>query len=303
MPQGTIRIGTASWTDPGFVADWYPPRLPPEMRLRWYSRHLDLVEVNATFYALPSPFVTRQWVERTPNGFLFDIKLHRFFSRHAIDPFALPRDLRPRVDVVDGKVAWNPALEDVLLERFLDGISPLMAKQRLGALLLQMSPAFSPRKHALTELDSLLNRLSAYRVAVELRHREWMEPGRIEDTVAFFALRRAALVSVDAPRVSHFMAMPPIDVVTDPRQAYLRAHGRNAKGFASGRTVADRFDYRYSEAELRELGERAATLAESAGEVHVIFNNNRSSYAPEAAEALKRMLGQEVGGRLRGMRG
>src|SRR5688572_7647407 len=73
---GRIRLGTASWTDPGFVADWYPKGLPAAGRLPWYAKHFDLVEVNSTFYAVPSAATTAKWCDQTPDGFVFDVKLH-----------------------------------------------------------------------------------------------------------------------------------------------------------------------------------------------------------------------------------
>ena len=81
MP-GKILTGTASWTDPGFVAHWYPPDLAAKDRLRWYADHFNLVEVNSTFFRVPDPTAVRSWCEQTPPGFIFDVKLHRFLSRH-----------------------------------------------------------------------------------------------------------------------------------------------------------------------------------------------------------------------------
>src|SRR3954462_11531269 len=94
-----IRIGTASWTDPGFVEDWYPPKLPASQRLRWYAEHFDLVEVNATFYALPAFRTVERWRDETPDDFIFDIKLPKVLSRHSMDPKFLPPDLHSRVPV------------------------------------------------------------------------------------------------------------------------------------------------------------------------------------------------------------
>jgi uncharacterized protein YecE (DUF72 family) len=74
-----LRVGTASWTDPGFVEDWYPPKLPAGARLRWYAEHFNYVEVNATFYAIPTAKTVERWVTETPDDFLFDVKLPRLF--------------------------------------------------------------------------------------------------------------------------------------------------------------------------------------------------------------------------------
>src|SRR4051812_31231234 len=62
-----VRVGTASWTDPGFIADWYPPKLPARERLAWYAEHFDLVEVNSSFYAVPAQPQVAKWAEQTPS--------------------------------------------------------------------------------------------------------------------------------------------------------------------------------------------------------------------------------------------
>jgi uncharacterized protein YecE (DUF72 family) len=80
---GLIRVGTASWTDPGFIADWYPADLPASERLRYYAERFNLVEVNSSFYAVPARKVVERWCEQTPDGFTFDVKLHRLLSRHS----------------------------------------------------------------------------------------------------------------------------------------------------------------------------------------------------------------------------
>ena len=84
---------------------------------------------------------------------------------------------------------------------------------------------------------------------------------------------------MDAPPADNFQIMPPIDAVTNPRIAYLRAHGRNTKGYLTGRSVAERFAWQYTDDELAEIAAAARTLAEQAGEVHVAFNNNRGDDA------------------------
>jgi uncharacterized protein YecE (DUF72 family) len=102
----------------------------------------------------------------------------------------------------------------------------------------------------------------------------------------------AAWVGVDAPQGRSVTIMPPVDAVTTPRVAYLRAHGRNAEGYVRGRSVAERFGHRYADEELEEIGARAHELARAAEQVRLHFNNNRGSDAPVAAERMRELLGQ-----------
>ncbi len=99
---GKILVGTASWSDPGFVRSWYPKRLRPHERLGWYAQHFEMVEVNSTFYSVPDLRMVERWCAATPDGFTFDVKLHQpsaffvsFDDGEAIAPgFAKARENR-----------------------------------------------------------------------------------------------------------------------------------------------------------------------------------------------------------------
>ena len=293
---GRVIVGTSSWADPGFVAEWYPPKMPARERLSWYAERFQAVELNSSFYAVPDPGTVERWTQVTPDGFRFDVKLHRLLSRHAADAQALPPELRGEAPVDSrGRVRLTEDLEAGLAEAFLEATRPLAAAGKLGAFLLQLSPSFSPRKHDLEELRPLVERLAPRPVAVELRNRGWVVEDRAADTLARIADLGAVWVGVDAPDAEHFTIMPPVDAVTDERLAYLRAHGRNAEGYLHGRTVAERFGWRYSDQELEEIGGRARELAGQADEVHVMFNNNRGADAPLAAQRMRQLLGQDAG--------
>ena len=289
-----IRIGTSSWADPEFVRDWYPKGLPASDRLSWYAEHFDYVEVNSSFYAIPAEPVVARWDVETPGNFLFDVKLHRLLSRHAAPPDALPKDLRTGLRLNSrGNVILTPELEETVAHRFLETVTPLREAGKLGALLLQLSPSFSPGKHRLDELEGLIEICKGHRLAVELRNRAWVTGDRLEETLAFFREAKLAMVLVDAPASEHATVMPALDLVTNPALSYLRLHGRNEEGYLHGKSVAQRFDYVYSDDELDDIGARIERLAEDAREVHIAFNNNRSNYAPKAAESLRRKLRRE----------
>jgi uncharacterized protein YecE (DUF72 family) len=189
-------------------------------------------------------------------------------------------------------VVLTKALEEELAAAFLNAIQPLRDSGKLGAILLQLSPGFSPRSNELNELDPLLKLLKNNDVAVELRNRGWMTPERMDETLQYFEDRNVTYVGVDAPFSEHFTVMPRLDAVTNPKLAYLRLHGRNREAYIRGRTVAERFDYDYSDEELKEHADRAERLADEATKVHILYNNNKGAYAPEAAERLREMLGQ-----------
>jgi uncharacterized protein YecE (DUF72 family) len=163
----------------------------------------------------------------------------------------------------------------------------------MGAFLLQLSPAFSPRKHQLEELAPLLGLLADFRVAVEFRNRNWAQGDRLAEMLEFLRTHGATLVSVDTPEEEHFTIMPPgLDEITNPQLAYLRLHGRDAHAYTTGKTVATRFDYDYSDEEIEEVATRGRKLAQQAPQVHIVFNNNTHDYAPHAALRLRQALKQ-----------
>src|SRR4051794_15595437 len=115
--MGRIFVGTSSWADPGFLAEWYPPGLARDELLPWYAERFEAVEVNTTFYALPRPETTARWAAATPPGFVFDVKLHRLLSRHAAPPDSLPPELREGAEVTQrGRVVLTRELQDAMLD-------------------------------------------------------------------------------------------------------------------------------------------------------------------------------------------
>ena len=270
--------------------------MPAGERLGWYAQHFKLVEVNSTFYSVPEPRMVERWCAVTPNDFTFDVKLHQLFSFHSTAAKLLPPDLQSRAQT-DGKgnVKATPDMQEALLKAFLHAMAICRTAGKMGVLLLQLSPAFSPRKHELSELEPLIQMLSGYELAIEFRNRNWVLGDQLQSTIDFVRAHRAIFVNVDAPASDHFTVMrSDADEVTNANVAYLRLHGRNAKAYITGKTVAARFDYNYSDEEIAEVAERSKKLAREAREVHAIFNNNNLDYAPRAALRLRKALRQIV---------
>ena len=265
-------------------------------RLQWYAEHFDLVEVNSTFYSVPEPRMVERWCAATPDDFTFDVKLHQLLSFHSTPAKLLPPALQRGAETdARGRVKSTPDLQQALLKIFLRTTSILRDAGKLGAFLLQLSPVFSPRKHKLVEIDPLIEMLSDYELAIEFRNRNWAVGDQLKATMDFLQKHHAVFVNLDAPESDHFMVMPSdVDEVTNSNVAYLRLHGRNANAYITGKTVAARFDYDYSENEIAEVAQRSRKLASEARELHVVFNNNNLDYAPRAALRLRKALGQIV---------
>ena len=200
-----------------------------------YAQHFDMVEVNSTFYSIPDRRTTQHWCEQTPENFVFNVKLHRLLSRHSTSPDFLPPDLRFDAELDShGRVLVTPRMEDAVVTRLAEALEPFERSGKLGVLLLQLPPSFGPRRHQLCELEHLISLLHGYNVAVELRNRDWVEGTQLEATTDFFHKHELIFVTVDTPAVEHFRLMPSIDITTHSRIGYLRAHGRNARGYLTG---------------------------------------------------------------------
>jgi uncharacterized protein YecE (DUF72 family) len=273
---GRIVIGTSSWAGPGFVEEWYPENLPSDERLPWYAERFEGVELNSSFYAIPARDTVARWAEITPDGFSFDVKLHRLLSHHVAPPDALPHELRSDVEVNPrGLVVVTDVVQRALADVLLDAVAPLQQAGKLSSFLLQLSPAFAPRRHELAELDVVLGALAPHRVAVELRHRAWTRRDRLEQTLAYLESRNAAWVGVDAEPDGQVTIMPPIDAVTSRDLAYLRLR-------RSGRQTDEH---------LRTVARRARHLASQATQVRVMAGGGGAD-APRTAQRLRELLGQ-----------
>ena len=287
-----IRIGTSSWTDPEFVRDWYPPKLPAAARLGWYAEHFDYVEVNSTFYAIPARKVVQRWDSETPDDFLFDIKLHGLLSRHAVKIVSLPPDLRHFArSNPSGNLIVTPELERVVIARILQEIEPLSEAGNWACFCCSSVRRF-PR--ASTSSMNLIiwfpfSVIGVWPLNFAIATGLPMLIGM--PLCSSLEAKALALVLVDAPQSEHFTVMQTENQVTDPRLTYLRLHGRNARAYISGRSVAERFNYDYSDQEIDEVADRVRELAEDTEDVHVAFNNNHSLYAPKAALRLKPFWG------------
>ncbi|MDX6646757.1 MAG: hypothetical protein QOK40_2484 [Miltoncostaeaceae bacterium] len=293
-----LLVGTASWTDPEFIrAGWYPPEVKDdaEGRLRYYAERFPMVEVNASFYAIPALETVASWAQRTPPEFRFHVKAHQIISGHPADPARLPPPLRelPAERDARGRIRRpSRELRDAVIDALVEATGPLGPK--LGAVLVQLPPYVTSGGRQRDELGRILRRLKPARAAVEFRHRSWVAPGERERAAELLAEHDAAWVCVDAPRVDTASALPPVVERTSDALAYIRLHGRNAETWTKGRTVAERFDYDYSDAELEEWLHPAIRLSEAAREVAVVFNTNARAYALRAARRFQELVSTQM---------
>src|SRR5689334_17927456 len=219
--MGQVRVGTASWTDRTLIeSGWYPPEADtPEKRLRYYARQFALVEVDATYYALPAEQTAALWAARTPARFTFNVKAFSLFTHHPTPVAALPADLRPAAEKTGKDRVYfkdlGPAVADAVWRRFSAALEPLRAAGKLGAILLQFPPWFPISRARKDYIVACAQRAAPDRVCVEFRNRTWMTPENQDETLAFLSGHRLAYVCVDMPQ-GHRDSIPPVLAATSP---------------------------------------------------------------------------------------
>lgn len=301
----TVLIGTASWTDKSLIESrlFYPPEVKsPEDRLKFYAGRFPLVEVDSSYYALPSERNAALWAERTPAGFVFDVKSFRLFTGHQTPPNALPPDIRAALGPVEKRnVYYKDLTEDLRAElwaRFRGAIRPLREAGKLGAVLFQFPPWFVYGRPSFEHLARCAELMAGCRMAVEFRHRSWLDDKHRSEVLDFERAHGLAHVVADEPR-GFSNSIPAVWEATSPELAVVRLHGRNAAtwNIKGAESSAERFNYVYSAGELEELAEPVRALGQAVREVHVVFNNNYGNYAQHNAAQLRKILEGEAGER------
>ena len=290
-----VRIGTCSWADDALVKHWYPPGVPARERLAYYAERFSTVEVDSTFYRVPTEQMVRGWAERTPPGFVMHVKAFGLMTRHPVPIERVPPDLREGLPVDErGRVDRPPReARAAVFREFLAALEPLRAAGKLGGILFQLPPYVTWKPSSLDYLEWAHEQLGGDRMLAEFRHRSWFQ----EETLRWLDERGIAYVTVDAPKTDAANVPPTLVAATSPL-AYVRFHGRNAGTWnRRGGGAAERFDHLYAEDELREWVEPLRTLASESEEAYAFFNNNNQTngvaQAPAGAELLRSLLESE----------
>jgi uncharacterized protein YecE (DUF72 family) len=261
------------------------------------SRQFRVLEADASLEVLTDRMVA-PWVDRTPEGFSLDVRAHRLLTQHPAPMESIPPDVR---DLLPPSVRTRrqvyaddlPARAlELALDRVLASVRPLHEFGKLGALLFAFPSYVVPGSKALDYFAWLRERAGELPIAIELRHRTWVDTKHRDDTMAFLTEHRLAYVCVDVPP-GFPTSLPPLAVATTDT-AFVRFHGRNADEWERGADTGDdhfRSDYRRSDLEPWEA--RLNKLAAAARSVHVVFTTGRGESAARDARLLVKTLTEE----------
>jgi uncharacterized protein YecE (DUF72 family) len=278
-------VGTASWTDPTLVKSdlFYPSYLKSaEERLRFYATQFRTVEVDSSYYALPSERNAELWRERTPPGFVFNVKAFAWLTQHPAETARLPKNIKEMLtaeQLGEPRLGRPPANAlDMAFQMFWSALGPLREGSpgeagTLGMLLFQFPPYFTMKPANFDYLASLPARMPGAPIAVEFRHPSWVADDRARaETMRFLGEHRLCYVSIDAPADKSIV---PSFIDATGEQAYVRFHGRNREAwFKRNISAAERYKYLYSERELADRGKEIKALSHrGVRRAFVIFNN------------------------------
>jgi uncharacterized protein YecE (DUF72 family) len=288
-PRGRrIRVGTSGWSYPTGKGTWngifYPEGASKSKQkggfddLAFYAEHFDTVEVNSSFYGVPSIQTTRGWAARTPADFEFSLKLYQKFTHPEMFLEATGKD---------------PAdLDRADVDEFRAAIDPLAQAGKLGALLAQFPASFKNEPAARGYLEWLLEAFKDYPLAVELRHRSFSDDPA--ETLQLLGQHGAALVQIDEPKFRFSIRQDRLANVKT--FYYMRLHGRNAAQWWSHGTSEDRYDYLYSDSELEPFVDAAEEAARDVKKTYLYANNHFSAKSVANAATIKHKLGQKLDG-------
>jgi uncharacterized protein YecE (DUF72 family) len=298
-----LYIGITAWTEPSLISsgELYPPSAAtPEQRLRYYASRYPITEVDATFYHPPAERTVTLWAERTPPGFVFDVKAFRLLTHHPTPPGELWRDLR---EELPAELAAKPTvyardlpreLVAETLRRFASALAPLRDAGRLGLVLFQMPRYVYPSRASLRYLEWVAGEVPGLRIGVEFRQRRWLDEQHQQATLDFLASHGLTYVCVDEPQ-GFASSVPPVAAAT-AGLAEVRFHGRNTRLWeARNVTAAERFRYDYQASELAEWLPRIESLHDGGRPVHLLMNNCYGGLAVRASRLLAKLLAEREG--------
>jgi uncharacterized protein YecE (DUF72 family) len=251
-----IRLGTSGFSYKDWVGPVYPTSLPNWQWLSFYAQSFDTVELNVTYYRLPTAKMVQGWIDRTPENFLFAVKAHQSLTHERKNPD---------------------------FKSYLQSIIPLHEVGKLACVLAQFPHSFHLNPPNLEYLQVLREGMESLPVVVEFRGSEWVDE-QVYDRLRKLDFGYCCVDEPDLPKL-----MPKTAVVTGPI-AYVRFHGRNAKKWWQHDQAWERYDYTYSEEELKEWVPKIHDLDDQAPLTVVYANNHYKGQSVDTTRKLQRLL-------------
>ncbi len=291
------HIGTCSWTEKTLIKSeaFYPKEIKTAKdRLQYYAGYFNTVEVDSSYYAIPDLRTVWLWAERTPGDFMFHIKAYGALTGHGVDSRSLPRDILQLIPDEEKNKRYiyikEPEILKHIAERFVDVLNPLRKTGKLGIVVFQFPQWF---RYSPANLDYIIhckNLMEGLPIAVEFRQGSWLTPDRADSVFNFLRKNQITYITADEPQYGSLATIPFLPHVTSDI-AYFRFHGRNKQNWLKkGIETSLRYDYFYSDNELREFVLSLKRANKKAESTFAMFNNCHGGYAVKDAIRLKELM-------------
>jgi uncharacterized protein YecE (DUF72 family) len=292
-----IHIGTCSWTEKTLIksGEFYPKEVKSaEDRLRYYAASFDTVEVDSSYYAIPDIKNAMVWAERTPGNFIFHVKAFGALTGHGVDPKTLPAEVISALPSADRDKKYvyikDPELLQIIGRRFTGSLAPLTGAGKLGVVVFQFPPWLHYTEGNLDHIVGRVSLINGLRAAVEFRHGSWLSPGNRETVMDFLRGHGITYVPADEPQYGN-LATVPFFPMASTDTAYFRFHGRNKENWLKkGLETSLRYDYLYSEEELKEFIPPLLAANEKISVVFAMFNNCHGASAIRNARRMQEII-------------
>jgi uncharacterized protein YecE (DUF72 family) len=253
-----IYIGTSGFSYEDWVGPYYPPDLNKQDWLAFYAKEFNTLEINYTYYRMPTARTLAGMARKVPNGFLFTLKT--------------PQEMTHTRDA-----------DAALFPQFIEALKPLADQQKFGAVLAQFPSSFHNTRENVDYLKNFRDRLPDLPIVVEFRNAQWLD----DKTFAFLCEHKLGFCCVDEPRLKGLL--PPMAEATS-QVAYVRFHGRNAAKWWQHEQAYERYDYTYTKEELDEWTPKVQKLNQLAETVFVFVNNHYRAQGIDTARQLRLLL-------------
>lgn len=272
-----INIGLTGWGDHDTL---YEDLARKSDKLKTYSSHFPILELDASYYAIQPERNIKKWINKTPERFQFVVKIHQALTLHA--------DFRDFSET-----------RQELFDAFKEMLAPLQESQKLAMVLVQFPPWFDCSSQNIKYILYVKQQLQDYPMCVEFRHQSWFNDQFKEETLSFLTEHQIIHAVVDEPQVKD-ASIPLVNRITSDI-AFVRYHGRNVHGWTK-KDMTDqewrdvRYLYNYNKTELLDLAQKVKILEQKAKKVYVVFNNNSGGHAAQNAKTYQNILGIDYEG-------
>jgi len=256
-----LYIGTSGFSYQDWIGPFYPENIKKGDMLHLYAQQFSTVEINSSYYRIPPAAVFYHLQRKVPDNFKFSVKANR-------------------------EMTHTRENNQAVFQEFKTSLQPLLDSGKLGCILAQFPYSFHYNEKNRDYLSYLKEKMNGFPIIVEFRNAYWIK----EEVFDFLKKNQIGFCAVDQPPLKGLI--PPIAETTS-NLGYIRFHGRNKEEWWQHEQAYQRYDYLYSEQELKEWVPKIARISAQTTDQYIFMNNHYKGKATKNALMLMKLLRQE----------